>query len=925
MKNIAVIGVGYVGLVTGTCFADLGNRVTSLDVVEKKVENLKNGILPIYEPGLKEIVDRNVKAGRLRFTTNYEEALHDAEFVFICVGTPEGVDGEADLQYVRMAAETIAKTMKHPLIVINKSTVPVGTGDWVANIIKESQPKPIDFSVVSCPEFLRKGSAIRDFFNPDRTVLGSTDKDAANRVAQLHLALRAPIVVTDLRTAEMIKYASNAFLATRISFINEIANICEALGADVKEVAQGMGYDKRIGHHFLEPGVGYGGSCFEGQETVFVIEHGQLVAKSLETLFKEAGVAYTGDTVEVQTPQGTQVLAFDLLTGCPDVADVRALTRRNYNDTMVTINTSMGRQLSVTADHPLILRKKYGFDVVAAAEVKPHDQLMLMTELPMLNKAPRTLNLIELLKGTALEQDVYVSPTDDSFTALYAQYVARIPADMLRYPHEIKRHNRMSLPLYRHLTELGVLKVEPTSLQLYTAKGAATKINAIIDVDAPFMRLCGYYLAEGFISHDTGRAGAIRQRVGFTFHEHEVEYIQDVHTALTQLGLKYIQRHATHAITTLVSSRIFAWLLRDVLGCGTNSADKGLPPMAFQVSAEARFELLRGAFSGDGSVTRLQQGKNLMFEYATVSKPLADGVILLLQTLGVVPSLRQRLMNKSKRVAYIVRVSGYDQLVRLKHVFGAQRLAQIEEGLAQYQRHIRQHGFERQGVVATVEVLKVEHTTKQLLVYSLETSTGTAVVSSGLIVHNCFPKDVKALAHMAQVHGTEPQLLQSVMDINQTQRKMIILKLREALGDLKGKTVAMLGLAFKENTDDIRESPSLDIAQMLHDQGAKVRGYDPVAAENVERQMPFIDLAKDVEALVKGVDALVIATPWNEFKALDMDHVRSLMKQPILIDGRNLYDPHRMKQTGFNYRGVGRGFRGALDPEKSEQNGTRKK
>ncbi|MCX7708126.1 MAG: nucleotide sugar dehydrogenase, partial [Anaerolineae bacterium] len=241
MKNIAVIGTGYVGLVTGTCFADLGNKVTCVDIDSRKIEILKSGGTPIYEPGLEEVIRRNMAAGRLFFTTSYAEALADAEFVFIAVGTPSGVDGEADLQYVRMAAESIAKTMDHPMIIINKSTVPVGTGDWVADIIRKHQPQPIDFAVVSCPEFLREGSALSDFMNPDRVVLGSLDRNAAEKVAQLHLPLRAPIVLTDLRTAEMIKYASNAFLATRISFINEIANICEKLGADVKEVAAGMG------------------------------------------------------------------------------------------------------------------------------------------------------------------------------------------------------------------------------------------------------------------------------------------------------------------------------------------------------------------------------------------------------------------------------------------------------------------------------------------------------------------------------------------------------------------------------------------------------------------------------------------------------------------------------------------------------------
>ena len=230
MRNIAVAGTGYVGLSTGTCFADMGNRVTCIDISEEKINMLNQGESPIYEPGLSEMITRNVRGGRLHFTTSYEEALEDAEFIFICVGTPSGVDGEADLQYVRMAAESVAKSMNHPLIVINKSTVPVGTGDWVADIIKRSQPEPVEFAVVSCPEFTREGSALHDFMNPDRVVVGSRNKEAAEKVAQLHLPLRARIVMTDLRTAEMIKYASNAFLATKISFINEIDVILEKLG-----------------------------------------------------------------------------------------------------------------------------------------------------------------------------------------------------------------------------------------------------------------------------------------------------------------------------------------------------------------------------------------------------------------------------------------------------------------------------------------------------------------------------------------------------------------------------------------------------------------------------------------------------------------------------------------------------------------------
>jgi UDPglucose 6-dehydrogenase len=260
--NICVIGVGYVGLVTGACFADLGNQVICLDIDEAKIEGLKHGKLPIYELGLDEVVARNVKAGRLSFTTSYAEGIKNAEVVFIAVGTPSGVDGEADLHYVRSAAEAIADVMDHPLIIINKSTVPVGTGDSVANVIRKRRGNEVQFAVVSNPEFLREGSAIKDFMNPDRVILGSEDRTAAEQVSHLYLPLRGTVMLTNLRTAEMIKYASNAYLAARVSFINEIACICDELGADIKEVAFGMGCDKRIGHHFLQAGLGWGGSCF---------------------------------------------------------------------------------------------------------------------------------------------------------------------------------------------------------------------------------------------------------------------------------------------------------------------------------------------------------------------------------------------------------------------------------------------------------------------------------------------------------------------------------------------------------------------------------------------------------------------------------------------------------------------------------------
>jgi UDPglucose 6-dehydrogenase len=262
MSRIAVIGTGYVGLTTAACLADLGHTVTGLDIDASRVRYLRRHKVPFFEPGLAEMVERNAKAGRLTFTADYGEALKDAEFAFLAVGTPMGKRGVADLAAVRSAARLLGETLDHPLVIVNKSTVPIGTGDLVRQLVREAMGSEIDFAVVSNPEFLREGSAVSDFMNPDRVVLGGHDRQAAQRVAEIYRPLGCPVLITDLYTAEMIKYASNAFLATKISFINEIARICEKLDADVQVVADGMGMDARIGRNFLDAGIGYGGSCF---------------------------------------------------------------------------------------------------------------------------------------------------------------------------------------------------------------------------------------------------------------------------------------------------------------------------------------------------------------------------------------------------------------------------------------------------------------------------------------------------------------------------------------------------------------------------------------------------------------------------------------------------------------------------------------
>ncbi len=257
MAKIAVIGTGYVGLTTGACFAHIGHEVTCADVDRQKVERLQRGEIPILEPGLDNLVREGLQDGRLRFVHGNESAARECEFAYLCVPTPQGADGSADLSYIEDAARVIGPLLPTEAVVVNKSTVPVGSTRVVERTLGRA-----DVAVVSNPEFLREGSAIHDFLHPDRIVIGAEDQSAAVRVQSLYLGITAPVIVTDPASAETIKYAANAFLATKISFINAVAAVCEAVGADIKDVALGMGYDTRIGHEFLKPGPGWGGSCF---------------------------------------------------------------------------------------------------------------------------------------------------------------------------------------------------------------------------------------------------------------------------------------------------------------------------------------------------------------------------------------------------------------------------------------------------------------------------------------------------------------------------------------------------------------------------------------------------------------------------------------------------------------------------------------
>ncbi len=326
--NICVVGTGYVGLVTGAVFADLGNDVVCVDKVRTKIDSLKAGRMPIYEPGLEEMVARNVDDGRLTFTTDLPAGVRQSEVIFIAVGTPPRETGETDLSHVEAVAAEIGRTMDRYKVVVNKSTVPVGTGELVREVVARHQPTPIEFDVVSNPEFLREGSAIEDTLRPDRIVIGALSQPAAMRLVELYAPLERPMIITDLPSAEVIKYASNAFLAAKISFINAIANVCEAAGADVTQVMKGMGLDDRIGAAFLQAGLGYGGSCFPKDVDSLIHTAGRLgydfrLLKSVVDINRERAPRLVETIRKVLSPLDGKTVAVLGLAFKPNTDDMR--------------------------------------------------------------------------------------------------------------------------------------------------------------------------------------------------------------------------------------------------------------------------------------------------------------------------------------------------------------------------------------------------------------------------------------------------------------------------------------------------------------------------------------------------------------------------------------------------------------------------
>jgi UDPglucose 6-dehydrogenase len=901
--SIGVIGVGWVGLVTAACFAELGHRVIAMDIDSEKVDALGRGDVPIHEPGIEALLERNRE--RLRFTTEMADVLEGARLLFCCVDTPPTYSGDADLSRVQAVLAKLPSAGDHALVM--KSTVPAGTG----NAIRREAP---ELAYVSCPEFLKEGSAVEDFLHPDRVVIGADPGDewAADAVEEIYRPVGGELVRTDVASAEMIKLASNAFLATKISFVNEIANVCEEVGADVTEVARGMGLDQRIGGAFLRAGIGYGGSCFAPGETLLVRYRGWPRLLTFEQVWELTGgdgAAVRGEAIE---PEDLHVWSWVPGEAEPEWMPVSVLTKRDYDGEMIEVRTKMGRRVRVTADHPFVVGDGQDDEVltrVLARDLTESDWLPLAIGAPQ-GFEPRVYSVMGAIEdGAVAAEQVLVCPERREIESL----AARAPAEragIFDHPKPAQRMGDIKRTGTLRLIEACEAQFDFNGALLGTGRnGSFTPLE--LSMDEHFWRVVGLYLAEGCVSSDSGG----RDRIIWSFHPWREEHLVDqVLSYWRQQGVKATARTTPTSRRIDVSSRIVAaWWTRTV-GLGRTSYDQRIPDLAWEQSMSRKRAMLSGLWEGDGSWSLVNRGPSAILEWGTISDELADGVARLLGELGIVCSWRRGRTAKSTKETHWLRISGADQIERSLFLVPERHRVGVMAAVGLQQKRIAPTGYRRfDGGIPWVRVVSTRSHRYRGPVYSLKVpGSQTVVVSGGLTCLQCFPKDVSALKMLAGNTGYHFQLLTAVIEVNELQKRRVMKKLEKHLGSLAGKKVALLGLAFKPDTDDMREATSLVLAARLHGEGATVSGYDPVAERPASELLPRVRFCDSVEQALEGADAAILVTEWSEFAELDWAAMAKLMANPLLIDGRNFLDPEKVRAAGFVYEGIGRPNGGGL-------------
>jgi UDPglucose 6-dehydrogenase len=896
MSKIAVVGAGYVGLVTAAALAKLGHHVSCVDVDLQKVKEIGANHLPIREPDLTPLWRLYQRRSTLRITTDYSEAVKGSDFVFLCVGTPPGRNGSVNLLHLISATAATIESLgpqERPVLVI-KSTVPVGTAELVRAILAQLRPPADRPSVVSNPEFLREGHALEDFLRPTRVVIGSADDVAARQVAELHAPLGAPIIFSDSRTAELIKYSSNAFLATKVSFINEFAELAESCDVDVTKVAKIVGLDPDIGSEYLEAGLGWGGSCLPKDVAALTRmaevhnvsnrllnavqkvndRQPRLIVGKLRRFLGHLdgrtitvwGLAFKPDCNDTRESPALALIRLLQRQGC----------RINAYDPVATI-TAPSRRSSLTVFSDLYAAATDSDAIVLATawrefQTADFERLRSLVRTPLVVDARNCLPIAELER----EGFSYVGVGRGGSARGSAVQPATLESDAPRHDG--------SPPAIESAEPRRICVVGAGYVGLTAAACLAKMGHDVTCVDSDLKKLEGLRDNRLPISEPNlkplwqhhQRRSTLRATADYAEAVRASDLIMFcVDTPAGRYGSVNTQ-HLMRAVTTVMENlgpeERPVLVIKSTVPIGT----------AEQITAlAARYRL-----NGDGP--SVVSNPDFIREGRAVQDFLQPPCV-------VIGSTDE---EAAKRVA------GLYATIQAPTVFCSSRTAE----LAKY----ASNAFLATKISFINEIAELCESydvdvTKVAEVLGMDPRIRGGYLGAGLGWGGTWlPQDLAALVATAALRGASSRFLTAVQKVNDRQARLLVGKLRRFLGDLDGRTVAVWGLAFKPDCDDTRDSPALVLIRLLQRQGCRISACDPMAMPPQEVIDSGLTVHSDPYAAAADADAIVLATAWDEFRTVDFQRLRRLVRHPLVVDGRNCLPVDKVAEAGFIYLSVGR-------------------
>lgn len=897
--NITIVGLGYVGLPLACLCAEKGLKVFGLDVDKNKVDLVNRQASPIDDEHLIQKL-KNLK-NKIHATADANECIPNSDVVIVCVPTPVDRNNSPDLTALMESVSSVSKHIREGTLLVIESTIYPGTiEEIVLPILKKQRLDAYknEIFVAHCPERIDPGNRKWTIENLPRVVGGIT-KESSRKAAEFYRSMISADVVelTNVKAAEATKIMENTFRDVNIAFVNEMAKSFDKAGIDITEVIRGAS-TKPFAFMPHYPGAGVGGHCFDKNEWIFVKYEDCVYPMKIGELYellKYYNETKIGET-RIVNAGNLEILSFDLSTKKSCYKPLKLLSKRVYHD-MLRIDAAGNYSITLTDKHPVVVFNN-GLKIKHADELTRNDKLVVSLELPEIGKRTE-IDLIENIDG-ALAKKIRVKLVSGSFKDYKNELKPFISG--YKYHDDFFRYD--ALPLAYFLKAENSLKIPRDNIYLCTGRGPdLRKVKAVFDVDEDFARLIGYFLSEGCITEDK------TLRIRFTFNENEKEYTDDLKSIISKKGFAYSEYFdkKNHSHHIKISSEILGIIMRDILKCGTNCYNMAIPPKLFSMPKKLRTEMIKGILRGDGGVSYsnkkrsykksnkeyLHNNNTASVDYFTSSGRLKQQMMVMLQDNKLVPGNEIR--------EGLIRLHGARNLNILQDIFLGSKQEKLKQYLSNIRKIITYPDVELHDTFAALKIKGIEKLHGDF-VYSLEVGgTGTVVTTNGLVMHNCISVDPYYLIEKAKQLGFNHEFLMLARKINNSMPHYTVELLENELKRLKkpikGAKVGVLGLAYKANVDDVRESPSFDIINILKSKNADVFVFDP----HVKKESNV----KDVDELLNKSDYLILATDHSEFKNIDLN---LLKKNRILavIDGRNCLDKEKIKSMGILYHGIGR-------------------